>query len=176
MTRTQYYVAASLDGFIAAPGDDLDWLLEFGFEEFQAGYDAFYAGVGAIVMGSRTYEFVRESGEPWAYDSVPTWVLTTRDLPTIPGADMRFSSGSAAEVHAEAVAAAGERNVWIVGGGVVAAQWAEAGLLDELLITYMPVVLGRGAPLLPLTAIRKGLTLERTHAYPSGALEVVYRL
>lgn len=80
-----------------------------------------------------------------------------------------------AEVHAEATAAANGRNIWVVGGGVVAAQWAEAGLLDEMLVTYMPVVLGRGAPLLPLSATRAGLTLERTRSYPSGALEVVYR-
>lgn len=113
----QYYVAQSLDGFIADEHDGLDWLLSFGFEAFQASYDRFFAGVGAIVMGAATLRFLIASGEPWPYPSLPTWVLTHRPLPVIEGADLRPVADDPARVAAEARAAAGDRAVWVVGGG-----------------------------------------------------------
>lgn len=90
---TIYSVASSLDGFVAAPDDDLDWLLRFGFEPFQEHHDRFFAGVGAIAMGSTTYEWLLEHDDTWAYPDLATWVFTTRDLPVPDGADVRFVSG-----------------------------------------------------------------------------------
>lgn len=176
MTTTQYYVAASLDGFIADRHGGLVWLLQFGFEEFQAGYDAFLAEVGVIVMGSATYEFVLGEGEPWGYTAQTTWVLTTRELPDIEGADVRFSHGAVADLHREWVAAAGGKNIWIVGGGAVAAQVADAGLLDEIVLTTMPVVLGAGTSLLPVAGTSDVLRLESTDVHPSGAITSRYAL
>jgi dihydrofolate reductase len=172
MGRTIYYVASSIDGFIADEHDNIDWLLEFGFAEFQEHYNRFIAGVGAIVMGSTTYEFILGEGiEAWTYE-VPAWVLTTRTLQTIDGADIRFEADTAAAVHERASAAAGERDIWVVGGGDVARQFAEAQLLDELHVTIMPVIVGRGKPLLPTTATR--LRALGTTTFPSGAVEQRY--
>lgn len=176
----QYYVASSLDGFIAAPGDDLDWLMAFGTAEFQEHYDAFMAGVGAIVMGSATYAFVLGEGpDAWTYGAMPSWVLTSRELPSIEGADIRFASGPIGPVLAAAVDAADGRNVWLVGGGDVAAQASAAGMLDELHVTVMPVILGSGTPLLPVRGGADGagptrLTLIESTTFPSGAVELVY--
>lgn len=174
---TQYYVASTADGFIADEDDRIDWLLRFGFDEFQAHYDAFIAGVGAIVMGSRTYEFILGEGpSAWPYGETPTWVLTSRDLPTIEGARLAIGAADAATVHAAATAAAGERNVWLVGGGEVAAQFADAGLLDEIHLTIVPVFLGRGRRLLPITTGPRDAQLDRTTSFPSGAIELRYSL
>ena len=151
---TSYFTASSVDGFIADPENSLSWLLTRDVDvRGPMGYEGFMDGVGALVMGSTTYlwllehEMAGEPGKPWPY-AQPTWVFTTRDLPAVAG-DVRFVRGDVAPVHAEAVAAAGDRGVWVVGGGELAGQFADAGLLDELWVQYAPVALGAGAPLLP---------------------------
>jgi dihydrofolate reductase len=164
---TQYYTATSLDGFIADEQHSLDWL--FTRDQDRAGplnYDAFFAGVGALAMGSTTYEWILDhelKGEDpaqwkWPYD-VPCWVFTHRPLQVVAGAAVTFTSNAVAAVNAEMVSAAGGRNVWIVGGGDLAGQFADAGLLDEVIVYVAPVTLGRGAPLLPR---RLELRLEET--------------
>ena len=174
MSRTQYYVAASADGFIADRENRLDWLLRFGFEAYQEHYDAFLAGVGALAMGARTYEFVLEEGD-WPYAGLPAWVFTHRDLPALAGADVRFVSGPVTGHAGALTASATGRNVWVVGGGELAAQFADAGLLDEILLTSMPVVLGGGHPVLPTTEAHD-LRLQGTTRFESGAVELRYTL
>jgi dihydrofolate reductase len=107
-------------------------------------------------MGSTTYEWILDhefAGKDladwkWPYD-VPGWVFTHRQLPVVPEAPIKFVSGDVGAVHEEIAKAAGDRNVWIVGGGDLAGQFAEAGLLDEVIVSIAPVTLGAGAPLLP---------------------------
>lgn len=176
MSKTIYYVASSLDGFIADENDGLDWLLQFGFESFQEHYDSFIAGVGTVVMGSAAYEFVRAAGpEAWTY-AQPAIVLTSRDLPTVTEADIRFRSGDIATIHAEAAAAAQGQNTWVVGGGNVAAQYLAADLLDEIHVTVMPIVLGSGKRLLPVASPTPRLTLVNTTQFDGGAIELRYSL
>lgn len=173
MGKVLYYVASSLDGYIATEDHKLDWLLDFGFEAFQSHYDQFIGGVGSIVMGSATYEWIR-SQEPdsWDYGSLPCQVLTRRTLQAPPDSGVRFSSGDIGQICAEAVADAAGRNVWVVGGGDVAAQFAEAGLLDEMWVTYMPVALGRGRRLLPVSAPTPQMRLTGTTSFNGGAAEL----
>jgi dihydrofolate reductase len=175
-TTTQYYVASSLDGFIADRDGELGWLLQFGMEEFGSGYEEFLAGVGVVVMGSGTYEWLLAEGSRWAYPDQRCWVLTTRELPPIEGGDdIVFAAGDLAALHEEWVRAADGKNIWIVGGGLLAAQLADRGLLDEIILTIMPVALGAGTPLLPLASTSRDLTVHDTHVYPSGAIGVTYR-
>lgn len=157
MSLTQYYTATTLDGFIADPNNSLDWLFTRQREEDgPQNYGAFIADVGALAMGSTTYEWLihHESAgkDPedwqWPYD-IPCWVFTHRQLPVVPHAAIEFTSVEVATVHKAMVAAAGDRNVWIVGGGDLAGQFADAGLLDEVIVSIAPVTLGAGAPLLP---------------------------
>jgi dihydrofolate reductase len=157
VSLTQYYTATSLDGFIADPDHSLGWL--FTRKQNRSGplnYDEFIAGVGALAMGSTTYEWIIDhefaGKDPvewnWPYD-VPCWVFTHRQLEVVPGAPIEFTSGDVAPVHETMVGAAGDRNVWIVGGGDLAGQFADASLLDEVIVYIAPVTLGAGAPLLP---------------------------
>lgn len=171
----QYYVASSLDGFIAAPDDGMEWLLQFGMEPYQERFDAFLADVGAIVMGSTTYEVILSMGDDGAaYGDRPVWVLTSRQLPRLPGVDIRFAAGDLGAILDQAGEAAGRRNVWLVGGGSVAARAADLGLLDELIVTVMPIVLGAGTPLLPLAGPTPPLELRGCTPFSSGAVELVY--
>ena len=158
MTRTQYYTATTLDGFIADEQNSLDWLFEVERGENPGSeFTEFFAGVGAMAMGATTYEWVLEheqvleNPDKWRewYGGRPAWVFTHRELRAVPGADIRFVSGDVAPVHTEMAAAAGDRNVWIVGGGDLVGQFADGGLLDEVIVYVAPVTLGAGAPLLP---------------------------
>jgi dihydrofolate reductase len=156
MSRTQYYTATSLDGFIATADNSLAWL--FTRRRDPGGpmsYAAFIEGVGALAMGATTYEWIVDhqaggAGENggWPYD-LPCWVFTHREIPRVPGADVRFVSGDVETPHRQMAEAADGRNVWIVGGGDLAGQFAGAGLLDDVLVLIAPVTLGAGAPLLP---------------------------
>lgn len=110
-------------------------------------------------MGATTYEWVLDhqyqdrqlSDGKWPYDG-PCWVFTHRDLRVPPDADIRFARGDVVPVHRRMVEAAGGRNVWIVGGDDLAGQFADIGLLDEVLAMITPVTLGAGAPLFPATS------------------------
>jgi dihydrofolate reductase len=147
---TQYYVAASLDGFIADAEASLDWLLtrDSGSTDGPPAYDRFIADVGAIAMGSTTYRWVLEHEGAWPY-TLPTWVFThSNDLPVVAD-EVRLVAGPVAAVYPDMVEAAGGRHVWVVGGGELAGQFADAGLLDEVWLFLAPCTLGAGAPLLP---------------------------
>jgi dihydrofolate reductase len=157
MSLTQYYTATTLDGYLADPDHSLEWLFERNQDRGGLlNYGEFIGRVGALAMGSTTYEWILDhefrgkdpSEWKWPYD-VPSWVFTHRDLAVVPNADIRFTSGDVAAVHAEMLEAAAGRNVWIVGGGDLVGQFADAGLLDEVIVYVAPVTLGAGAPLLP---------------------------
>lgn len=175
--RTQYYAATSVDGFLADDEHGLDWLLQFDFAEFQQRYAAFVAQVGAIIMGARSYEFILGQGDSaWTYGDTPCWVLTHHEHPVPAGADVRFAAGDVRVAHSAAVEATRDRNVWLVGGGDVAAQLARHELIDDLLLTVMPVLLGSGMRLHPDVAVTTPLELVDVHRYDSGAIEVTYRM
>lgn len=146
---THFYTAASLDGFIATEDHSLDWLLKQDFDQHgPMNYSQFLEGMGAVIMGSSTYEWLRREQESWPYE-VAAFVLTHRELMAPEGADVRFAQGAIRDVHTQAVEAAQEKDVWVVGGGDVAGQFADARLLDEVWVQFAPVTLGRGRPLLP---------------------------
>lgn len=156
---TQYFVAASLDGFIATEDDDLGWLLSLEGEDGEDGehggrdannpYLRFIAGVGAVAMGATTYEWVLAHDEgPWPF-SKPAFVFTTRELPVRGPADVRLTRAPVPEVHAEMLRAAGGKNLWLVGGGELVGRFLDHDLLDELWLSVAPVLLGSGKPLLP---------------------------
>lgn len=176
MARTTYYTATTLDGFIADEHDSLDWL--FVQDQDEAGplnYDDFIKDVGAIAMGATTYEWVAahnaRTGETWAYD-VPCWVFTHRDLDPI-GEGITFTSAPVPEVHAEMVAAAGGKGLWVVGGGDLAGQFADAGLLDEIVTYIAPVTLGAGRPVFPRRYDLRLVELDRNKAFACARYEVV---
>lgn len=177
MTRTQYYVAASIDGYIADAEGRLGWLFQFNdVEGVDAHYKAFLAGVGALAMGAATYEFLLGEGlKTWPYAGLPTWVFTHRALPAFPDADIRFTAEDVGVVHEQMVRAAEGKHIWLMGGGNLVAQFARRGLLDEILLGVAPVVLGSGAPLLP-ASIPGPLVLQGIKRFDRGFVELRYEI
>jgi dihydrofolate reductase len=162
---TQYYTASSIDGFIADPENSLDWLFQFSEETgMEDQYPKFIADVGAMAMGSTTYEWIANytgflsDPSKWEY-AIPTWVFSSRDLPRVEGPDVRFVSGDVAAIHKEMLQAADGKNVWLVGGGDLVGQFHDQGLLDEVIIGMASVFLGSGAPLLPRRIVTPPLQL-----------------
>lgn len=174
--KTQYYTASSLDGYIAAPGHSLDWLLQFGDPE-GGSYPDFIREVGALAMGANTYEWVLRhlAGQPWPY-SQPAWVFSSRTLPAPDGADVRFARGDVRPAHRLMVEAAGGKNVWVVGGGELAGQFYDQGMLDELIVQIAPVTLGSGAPLLPRVIATPPLRLVSASPFGGGFVELRYEV
>ncbi|OUM41163.1 dihydrofolate reductase family protein [Arthrobacter sedimenti] len=167
MTRVIYYTASTLNGFLADEHNSLDWL--FAVEPPPPGlYERFLGTVGVLVEGSTTYEWVLDFegllADPgkWrtVYGERPTFVFTTRDLPVPDGADVRLVSGDVRAVFGQLREAAGDGDIWVVGGGDLAGQFLAAGLLDEIQVSIAPVALTGGAPLLPLRVESDRLTLR----------------
>jgi dihydrofolate reductase len=177
---TQYYTASSLDGFIATEDDSLEWLFPLA-DINQTSYPAFIEKVGALAMGSTTYEWMlkhavkldSEVPEPWPYTQ-PTWVFSSRVLPVIPGADIRFVDGDVRIVHEQMQAASNGKNIWIVGGGGLVGQFYDAGLLDEIIVQIGSVTLGSGKPLLPRQIISPSLKLVSVQQFGEGMAELRY--
>lgn len=180
--KTKYYTAASLDGFIATEEDSLDWLFPLG-DLNETSYSSFIAEVGALAMGSTTYEWMlrhadqvaASAGSPWPYTQ-PTWVFSSRSLPLVEGADIRLVRGDVRPVHTEMRDAADSKNIWIVGGGDLAGQFYDAGLLDEIIVQVGSVTLGRGKQLFPRRVTSPPLRLISTRQVGSGFAELQYEV
>lgn len=157
MVRYVYCTASTLDGFLADDADSLDWLLNVPGAESAGAFASFLDSVGALVMGSTTFDWVYrherldEHPERWhdAYADRPAFVFSSRQVAPVAGADIRHVRGIVSSHLAEIEAAASGRDVWIVGGGDLAGQFVDIGRLDRIIVTYAPAVLGSGRPLLP---------------------------
>jgi dihydrofolate reductase len=180
--KTQYYTSTSLDGFIATEDDSLDWLFPLG-DVNDTSYPSFIDNVGAIAMGSSTYEWMlqhaltvkNQMGVAWPYKQ-PAWVFSSRTLPVVEGAALKFVRGEVAPVHAAMRTAAGGKNIWIVGGGDLAGQFYDAGLLDEVIVQIGSVTLGSGKPLFPRRLTSPPLRLLSTRQVGSGFAELHYEV
>lgn len=176
MTRTIFYTATTLDGYLADENDSLDWLfVQEHDDQGPMGYTSFIGGVGALAMGATTYQWLvdhlERSGESWTYEQ-PCWVFTHRDLPVI-GEGITMTQEPVDAVHADMTQGAGGKDVWLVGGGDLACQFAARGLLDELALSIAPVTLGSGRPLFPRPFDLRLIEHDRNGAFLTARYEVV---
>jgi dihydrofolate reductase len=168
--KASVFIATSLDGFIARPNGALDWLPAGGGEEH--GYEAFIASVDALVIGRKTFETVL-TFDSWPYGKKPVYVLTTRTLAAAPlGAVVERMSGPPADIVAQ-LTARGVRHAY-VDGGITIQRFLQAGLIQRLIITRIPVLLGAGIPLFGVTGRDIVLTHVGTRQYASGLVQSEY--
>jgi dihydrofolate reductase len=183
--RTVYYCAATLDGYIAESDDTIGWLTTYdggyagnGAAPVEGGYADFYETVGALVSGSVTYEFILRELSAWPYGGKPCWILSSRELPQPDdeGADVRIVRGEVSDLFDEMKESAGEGDLWIVGGGNVASQFADQGLLDDVRVTLVPVVLGEGKPLFDRRLSAGPMQLSGVFPRSNGMVELRYEI
>ena len=165
------FVGASVDGFIARRNDDLDFLPEGGGEPH--GYDEFMATVDAVVIGRKTFEKVLTLG-PWPYGAKRVVVLSSRsvDLSAAAGGVVEQMAGSPAEIVSR-LAASGANHLY-VDGGVTIQRFLRAGLVQRLIITRVPVLIGDGIPLFGALPHDIRLRHVATRHYPSGLVQSEY--
>lgn len=173
MGKTCVFIACSLDGFIAGPKDELDWL-PTDTEGMEDTFTPFFEGVGAMLMGRRTFDVVTCIEETWHYGETPVLVATRRPLSTeIP--TVRRVEGPIEAMVAEARAVAGEKNVYVDGGALIRSA-LDAGLIDELTVTVVPTILGAGIPLFAGAAKQHALELQGAREIGLGLVELRYRV
>lgn len=171
MAEVIYYVAASTDGFIAPDDGSLEWLAPFSDTGEDHGYAAFYSAVDALVVGSRTYEQMRTLGA-WPHDDRPVTVMSARALEPA-GDSVTVTSLQPREV-VDSLSLQGYGRLWLIGGGALAGAFERDGLIDEYVISYVPVILGSGVGLFGGRAAMRSLELVDQVAFLDGIVQCRY--
>lgn len=169
-----YYAALSLDGRIAGPDDDLSFLRTISRGP-NGDFERFYEGIDSVVMGARTWDFVVEHANESPYAAKPTWVVTHQDrLADFPGSELTERFAGDVEELVRLIAQRGLARTWLVGGGDLAGQFLAADLLDELILTFAPTLIGNGPALadgdFPLRTFRP----VETTPYGEDAVRIRY--
>jgi dihydrofolate reductase len=170
MARVRFYVATSLDGFIADREGSVDWLAPYDARLY--GYDKFVSEVGALIMGRRTYELIFAIGEDWPYAGKPVYVLSSTSLGDVPAGVVTTTRGIKAALQQARETT--RQDIWIVGGAVTMQSALEEGLVDMVEIFLVPVLLGSGLNLLNDLARRPTLTFDGIEAFPDGVVKLRY--
>lgn len=171
MSTAVLYIATSLDGFIAGPDDDISWLLRY--NEVDYGYAEFFSSVGVIIQGRRAYDIEVQNGWENAHP-VPTFVLShqVRDPALLrPGVVFTSEDIEAVLSRARQLTA---RKIWIEGGANVAQQFIRMDLIDEIVLSIVPVILGDGIRLFGKTDAAVELTLRETRTFDKGLVQLTY--
>lgn len=171
MPDVVYYVAASLDGFIATPDGGVEWLSPFQIAGEDYGYEAFASSIDCALMGRKTYEQVLGFGD-WVYGETPCYVFSrTQREPVAPS--ITTTDRSPRDVLAE-MEARGLKRAWLVGGTALASSFRDEGWISEWILSIMPVILGQGIPLFSGTGPSESLKLMGSTSYPNGVVQLRY--
>lgn len=169
MRQVRYNVAASLDGYIAGPDGEFDWIPEDPAVDFAA----LFAKVDTVLLGRRSYELIQQTGtSPWVPET--RVYVFSRTLPPEAHPSVTIVGDDAGGVVAALRGEPGDGEIWLFGGGELFRSLLAAGQVDAVEVTVVPVLLGGGVPLLPPGAARTVLALTGTRTYPSGMVSLAY--
>lgn len=174
MTTIALYIATSLDGYIARKDGSVDWLSTVETGETDYGYADFYQSIDALVMGRKTYQtsIALGSGE-WVYPGKPCYVFTHQNQPS-ERSDVFFTSAPPAR-FVQNIETQGFQRVWLVGGAELIASFLKLQLIDEFILSIVPMILGEGIPLFTPPSSEVSLKLTDLQHYPSGLVQLKYR-
>lgn len=166
MSNVILYIATSLDGFIAGPNGEIDWLDKYqgGTEDY--GYGDFYKNVGASIMGANTYEKSLTLNDG-IDKKMPTYVITRRELQIMANANITLYSGSLSEL-VNKIQKKTKKNIWLAGGGQLTQSFLKENLLDQIILSIIPVILGEGITLFGNVKKEINFALVKTKSYKSG--------
>ena len=174
MGKVILYIAASLDGFIAGSDGDISWLDKYQGEAEDYGYSDFYKNVGASIMGANTYEkaLTLKGGID---NNMPTYVVTHRKLQTRADARITLYSGNLTELINKIRHKTAE-DIWLVGGGQLTQSFLKEDLIDEIILSTIPIILGEGIFLFGNIRKEINLVLTNTKSYKSGIVQTQYKI
>jgi dihydrofolate reductase len=171
MSKTILYIATSLDGFVAGRDDDISWL--FRYNDVDYGYNAFFSSIGTIIQGRRTHDIEIQHGWENAHP-VPKFVLSHHVPKQKPQrADIVFTAEDIASVVKQAKELT-QKDVWIEGGANVAQQCLDRGLIDRIVLSLVPVILGDGIPLFRKVPQPIELSLREVKRFDKGLVQLIY--
>lgn len=174
MAKIVGYIASSLDGFIAAEDDSLDWLFAYdGLDLGEHDYRHFIRGIRTVVMGRATYDFLKRDGAPWAYGDQRVLVVTSRPIADPKGP---LEARSNIDALIQELRNLDDGDVWVLGGGRLQMAFIERGALDAIEIYVMPELLGGGKPLFPSTGFQRSLRLIDARSLDRGCVRLHYGL
>lgn len=173
MKKVKLYIAVSIDGYIARPDGDLEWLTGFpNPSKTDYGYKDFFASVDTVIMGNRTYQDILLMDVLWPYKDMETYVVTHHAQET--KENIRFISENVVETISGLRKKDG-KDIWLVGGGQLTSILLNADMVDEMQITFIPVVLGNGIPLFTNNPNESQWNLLENKAFDNGVLQVKYQ-
>jgi len=171
--KITYYVASSLDGYIAKNDGDVSWLDDLGISMEEAGYEQFYSSVDALVMGRKTYEMIVSFGQ-WPYGDKPVWVCSSKTIK--PVKDCNLHTGSSPEDTYNAALGLNIKHLWLVGGGSLASSFLTNKLLTNVYLSLMPIVLGSGIKLFSHLPSPVKIITENVNSHKSGMIQLDYKI
>lgn len=171
--KVTYYLAASLDSFIARPDGDVSWLDELNIPLEETGYNKFFESIDSLVMGRNSYEMIASFGT-WPYGDKPTWVCSSQNITPLPGCNLQPES-SPVEVF-QVAQKQKCTHLWLIGGGKLASSFIESNLLTNISISQMPILLGDGIRLFDNMDHSHKLKYIQSEFYKVGFLQLDYQV
>lgn len=173
MKNCKLYIACSIDGFIAREDGSLDWLDAIpNPDQLDYGYQSFYNSIDTIVMGRKTYEEVLGFGVDWPYPDSKTYVLSSKSIEI--KTENTYLINEPLEYKIKKWKNNKGKDIWVVGGGELISSMLDLGLIDEMLLTITPVILGSGIPLFPNNPKETKFELVKTEAFDTGFVNLTY--
>jgi len=169
------YIATSIDGFIADKNGGIEWLHDPDYEDQSSdyGYDNLLGRIDTVIMGNETMNFVINAGVPYPYKDYKSYVITRNpEGKSHPHAEYISDWQSTANDLRNAEG----KDIWLVGGGQINTLFLEAGLIDEIILTMIPCVLGEGIPLFPAADGLKKFELLETKCFNNGMAQLHYKI
>lgn len=173
MGKIIFYVASSIDGYLADENGGVDWLTPFQNVPYDYGYAKFLNSIGHVITGSKTYEQAKEFPGGWNFPGTHTYVFSSRKVDIGDRNNIEHWQGSVAELAA--LLQGEKKDTWLLGGAHLAGQFFNENLVDELILSIMPVVLGKGKPLFDGIEQHLPLELISSENFPNGVMQLTYR-
>jgi dihydrofolate reductase len=174
MSKIKLYIATSLDGFIARPDGSLDWLESLpNPNQIDHGYHDFYASIGVVIMGRSTYEEILGFGVPWPYSNCTSYVVTQNKNYKLSTPDTELLAGIDKGVI-RSIQEVQTKDIWLVGGGKIITEFLNLQLIDEMILSIAPVILGSGIPLFPGVTRETSFKLVGAEKFETGIVNLFY--
>lgn len=174
MRKIKLYIATSLDGYIATPAGELDWLIEYPNPNKQDyGYEEFYKTVDTVIMGGRTYHSILSMDVIWPYKDKETYIVTRHSSSN--ELDIQFITENVIEEITQLKEKEGD-DIWLVGGGELVSMLLDNNLVDTMIITSIPTILGSGIPLFPNAPKSSDWEVISSQKYKNSVIATEYEI
>lgn len=174
MVKIKLYIAASLDGFIARKDGSLDWLEGLpNPNQIDHGYNAFYESVDTVIMGRATYEEILGFDVGWPYGDSQSFVVTSKKDYSVKTENTSVLSELTID-QMEEIRSTSEKGIWLVGGGQLITAFLDLSLVDEMILSIAPVILGEGIPLFAGRPKETNFKLEKSESFETGIVNLSY--